>query len=45
MGSPAWRFKGNEMNYLKQVIEGVFRAGADGSFNERLEEKWRILHR
>ena len=45
MGNPTWRFEGNEIKYLRQVIETGFRAGADGSFNERLEEKWNLLHK
>ena len=40
MAAPAWRFKGNELTYLHQVIENGFRAGADGSFNQRLERFW-----
>ena len=44
MGTPAWRFKGNELTYLHQVIENGFRAGADGSFNQRLERLWAEKH-
>lgn len=44
MGNPAWRFKGNELKYLEQVIGTGFRAGADGSFNEKLESEWSSIH-
>jgi len=44
MGAPAWRFKGNELTYLHQVIDNGFRAGADGSFNQRLERLWSEKH-
>jgi len=44
MGTPAWRFTGNELTYLHQVIENGFRAGADGSFNHRLERLWAEKH-
>ena len=44
MGAPAWRFKSNELNYLHQVIENGFRAGTDGSFNQRLERLWSDKH-
>ena len=44
MASPSWRFKGNELRYLKEVINNGFRAGSDGSFNERFERLWADLH-
>lgn len=33
-----WRFAGNEVKYLLEVLNLGFAAGADGSMNERLEE-------
>lgn len=38
MGSPAWRFEGNERKYLEEVLSTGFRAGADGAFTTRLEK-------
>ena len=37
MSKPSWRFKGNEKKYLEEVLSNGFRAGSDGSFNQRLE--------
>jgi len=44
MGNPSWRFQGNESAYVKEVLSNGFRAGADGSFNLRLEELWAKIH-
>ena len=35
---PFWRFQGNELSYLEEVLKEGFRAGADGSFTTRLEK-------
>ncbi|MCH7865683.1 MAG: DegT/DnrJ/EryC1/StrS family aminotransferase [Proteobacteria bacterium] len=32
-----WRHSGNELRYVKEVLGNGFRAGADGTMNERLE--------
>jgi perosamine synthetase len=37
MGSKGWRFSGNELKYLEEVLRSGFTAGASGSMNERLE--------
>ena len=37
MSKPSWRFQGNEKKYLEEVLSNGFRAGSDGSFNQRLE--------
>jgi|GEM_PF-972423 perosamine synthetase len=34
---PNWRFSGNEKNYVDEVLANGFRAGSDGSMNERFE--------
>ena len=33
----SWRFQGNELKYLKEVLASGFKAGADGAFSTRLE--------
>lgn len=33
----SWRFQGNELDYLKEVLASGFKAGADGAFSTRLE--------
>jgi perosamine synthetase len=38
MENPAWRFNGNERNYIEEVLSSGFRAGADGAFTTRLEQ-------
>ncbi len=38
MENPAWRFNGNERNYIEEVLSTGFRAGADGAFTTRLEQ-------
>ena len=38
MANPSWRFQGNEMKYLEEVLETGFKAGADGAFSMRLEK-------
>jgi perosamine synthetase len=41
----SWRFKGNELKYLTNVLNSGFKAGADGAFTTKLEglfsEKYR----
>ena len=32
-----WRFKGNELKYVAEVLDSGFSAGDSGTFNERLE--------
>jgi len=44
MGKPSWRFQGNERKYLEKVLSNGFRAGSDGSFNQRLESLFSIKH-
>jgi len=33
----SWRFQGNELKYVKQVLDFGFKAGSDGAFTSRLE--------
>lgn len=33
-----WRFSGNELNYVKEVIDSGFGSGTSGSMNNRFEE-------
>ena len=32
-----WRFSGNEMNYLREVVDSGFGSGTSGSMNNRFE--------
>jgi perosamine synthetase len=43
-GKPSWRFQGNEKKYVEEVLSNGFRAGADGSFNQRLENLFSEFH-
>jgi len=38
MKKPAWRFKGNEANYIREVLSNGFRAGSDGAFTSKFEK-------
>ncbi len=38
IGSNAWRFRGNELRYLKEVLDAGFASGTTGTMNKRLEE-------
>ena len=40
MANPSWRFQGNELRYLEEVLETGFKAGADGAFSTRLEKSF-----
>ena len=40
-----WRFKNNELKYLKKVLSSDFSAGSDKSFGEKLELKFASLHK
>ena len=40
-----WRFQGNELNYLEEVLREGFRAGADGSFTTRLEKLFSEIYK
>jgi perosamine synthetase len=33
----SWRFQGNELGYINEVLASGFKAGADGAFSTRLE--------
>ena len=44
MSKPSWRFQGNERKYLEEVLSNGFRAGSDGSFNQRLENLFSDFH-
>ena len=33
----SWRFDGNELKYIQEVLNNGFRAGADGAMTERVE--------
>lgn len=39
-----WRFSGNELKYLEEVLQSGFTAGASGSMNERLEIEFAKKH-
>ena len=39
-----WRFKNNEINYLKKVLSSDFSSGADKSFAEKFEIKFAKYH-
>ena len=40
----SWRFRGNELLYVHEVLENGFKASADGAFSTRLEEKFALIH-
>jgi perosamine synthetase len=37
MSEPTWRFQGNELAYIQEVLNRGFRAGADGAFSTKFE--------
>ena len=39
-----WRFKGNELNYVSEVLKQGFKAGSDGAFSSLLEDKFNKTH-
>ena len=41
----SWRFQGNELNYLVEVLKSGFKAGADGAFTTRLEKEFADSHK
>ena len=41
----SWRFKGNELKYVKQVLDSGFKADADGAFTSRLENLFAKTYR
>ena len=41
----SWRFQGNELRYLVEVLESGFKAGADGAFTTRLEKEFSDSHK
>ena len=40
-----WRFRGNEMKYLKQILKRGLRPKKEKNFNLLLEKKWSKLHK
>ena len=40
-----WRFKGNEIKYIKKVLKSDFSAGSDASMNEKFEKKFAKIHK
>jgi len=44
MANKGWRFSGNEMKYLEEVLQSGFAAGASGTMNERLEIEFAKKH-
>ena len=40
----SWRFKGNELNYVKQVLNNGFKASSDGAFTTKLEKTFAIKY-
>ena len=39
-----WRFNGNEINYLKDLLSKDFAAGEASTYNERLENLFAKKH-
>ncbi|MDC1179039.1 DegT/DnrJ/EryC1/StrS family aminotransferase [Candidatus Pelagibacter ubique] len=39
-----WRFSGNELKYIKNVLDTGFSAGKSASMNEKLEKKFAKIH-
>ena len=39
-----WRFKGNEIKYVKKVLKNDFSAGSDSSMTEKFEKKFSKIH-
>ena len=39
-----WRFRGNELNYVKKTLESGFTALDSGTMNETLEENFASAH-
>ena len=44
MKKTGWRFKGNELLYLKKLLDKDFSSGSSASMNESLEKKFSKLH-
>lgn len=40
----SWRFRGNELKYVKSVLNTGFKAGADGAYTTRLEKKFSSVY-
>ncbi len=40
-----WRFRGNELKYLKQILKRGLRPKKEKNFNLLLEKKWSKLHK
>jgi perosamine synthetase len=36
----SWRFRGNELKYVRDVLNTGFKAGADGAYTTKLEKKF-----
>ena len=45
MRKPAWRFRGNEEKYIKEVLSNGFRAGSDGAFTSKFEKAFANKYR
>lgn len=39
-----WKFKGNELKYIKNILSSDFRADSSGTMNEKLEVKFAHIH-
>ena len=39
-----WKFKGNELKYIKKTLSSDFRADSSGTMNEKLEIKFAKIH-
>ena len=39
-----WRFRGNELKYVNEVLKQGFKAGSDGAFSALLEDKFNKIH-
>ena len=40
----SWRFSGNELKYLTEILTSGFKASSDGAFSTRLEESFASVH-
>jgi perosamine synthetase len=45
MRKPAWRFRGKEEKYIKEVLSNGFRAGSDGAFTSKFEKAFASKYR
>jgi perosamine synthetase len=44
MKKKGWRFKGNELHYLRNILNSDFSAGSDATMTERFEKTFSRIH-